>query len=192
MCIYCTFPCFGDKQLWVCRSHYLSVAAPPHRLQLGPCRQNTAASPPPAAPCRYELHTTAAAPDTLCDLMEKQHQNLAHWQITALHSYMFAHTQPFLAASWMGDASRWGVWMEALCCKMSLTQAALPLLQELKRGVAPSVDTASTYGGDNDKDDDTTPKTHYLTCYYIIMIYSFIYQGQHTDKHIRHVDRYTT
>lgn len=32
--------------------------------------------------------------------------------------------------------------MEALCCRMSLRQAALPLLQELKRGVAPSVDTA--------------------------------------------------
>lgn len=37
--------------------------------------------------------------------------------------------------------------MEALRCKTSLTHAALPLLQELKRGVAPSVDTASTYGG---------------------------------------------
>jgi len=36
--------------------------------------------------------------------------------------------------------------MEALCCNMSRTQAALPLLQELNRGVAPSVDTISTYG----------------------------------------------
>lgn len=46
--------------------------------------------------------------------------------------------------------------MEALCCKMSLTQAALPLLQELKRGVAPSVDTTSTYGGGNERKDYDT------------------------------------
>lgn len=130
----------------LCTLRYLSVAAPSHRLQPEPRMQNTAASPPLAAPCRYELRMPAAAPDTLCDLMERQHSMRIRGptdQAWALrHVCIWA---PFLAASWMGDASWLGVWMEALCCKMSLTQAALPLLQELKRGVAPSVDTASTF-----------------------------------------------
>lgn len=54
---------------------------------------------------------------------------------------------PFLAASWMGDASLKWVWTGAPCCRRSLTQAALPLLQELKRGVAPSADINAAYRG---------------------------------------------
>lgn len=126
---------------------YLSVAAHLRRLRLGPCRQYTAVSLQLAAPCQYELHTRSAAPNTLCDLTKKQHC-IRIWALTdhvSISVHICTYT-PFLAASWMGDASRYVVWMEALCCKISLTQAALPLLQELKRGVAPSVDTASTCG----------------------------------------------
>lgn len=47
----------------------------------------------------------------------------------------------------MGEASREGVLRVAPCCRSTLTQAALPRLQELNRGVAPSVDTASTCEG---------------------------------------------
>lgn len=54
---------------------------------------------------------------------------------------------PFLAASWMGEASLKRVWTGAPWCRSSLTQAALPLLQELKRGVAPSADINAAYRG---------------------------------------------
>lgn len=130
-------------------THYLSAAAPLHRTRPGPCRRNTAACPPLAAPRRSELHMTAAAPDTLCDLMERKKRRMRTWELTWQRASTL--TIPFLAASWMGDASWKGVWMEWLCCRMSRTQAALPLLQELKRGVAPSVDTNPTCGGSNTK-----------------------------------------
>lgn len=137
--------------LYICHKQvadYLSVAVYLRRLQLGPRRQNTAAFPQPAAPCQYELHRRAAAPDNLCDLMKKQH--CIRLCAVTDHVSISVHVctyKPFFAASWMGDASWYVVWTEALCCKISLTQAELPLLQELKRGVAPSVDTASTCGG---------------------------------------------
>lgn len=66
----------------------------------------------------------------------------------AFYAQLFFHTcTPFLAASWMGEERRQVVWMDAPCCKSSLTHAALPLLQELKRAVAPSAETVSAYQG---------------------------------------------
>lgn len=62
--------------------HYLSAAAPRHRTRPGPCRQNTAACPPLAAPCRSGLRMTAAAPDTLCDLMERKKRRVRTWELT--------------------------------------------------------------------------------------------------------------
>lgn len=63
---------------------------------------------------------------------------------------------PFFAAWWRGEASREGVLRLAPCCRRTPTQAALPLVQELKRGVAPSVDTASTCEGGSG--------VHMITC----------------------------
>lgn len=71
----------------------------------------------------------------------------SHTHASDLHTHVHysGHT-PCLAASWRGEG-REGALRVAPCCRSTLTQATLPLLQELKRGVAPSVDTASTCGG---------------------------------------------
>lgn len=45
---------------------------------------------------------------------------------------------PFLADSWRGDASWYERWTEAAHSRTNPTQAAFPLLQALKSGVAPS------------------------------------------------------
>lgn len=52
--------------------YYLRAAAARHRPKPGPSRPNIAACRPRGAPCRCKLHTAAAAPDTLCDLTEKE------------------------------------------------------------------------------------------------------------------------
>lgn len=137
---------FYDSRMFVTLfCFYLRAAAAPHRLKPEPSRPNTAACRPPDAPCRCEFRTAAAAPDSLRDLTEWE-----VWVPDRSHLCgVFFHVggSPFLAASWMGDANLKWVWTGAPCCRRSLTQAALPLLQELKRGVAPSADINATYRG---------------------------------------------
>lgn len=87
---------------------------------------------------------TAAAPDRLCDLTKTLS---CVTRFTPLNNGVGAGSL-FFAASWTGDASRDEVQLDGLCSRTSITQAALPLLQELKSGVAPSIDTASACGRD--------------------------------------------
>lgn len=120
-----------------------------HSLQPERHRRSTAASLQPAAPRQRELPMTAAGPDTPCDLTgQHSRATTSHTGASDLHTHVhFTCHTPCLAASWMGEASREGALRVAPCCRSTLTQATLPLLQELKRGVAPSVDTASTCEG---------------------------------------------
>lgn len=106
-------------------------------------------------PHSRQLHVSVSAPrqqqvQTLRVTWRGQHSRAraSHTDASDLHTHVHytSHT-PCLAASWMGEASREGALRVAPCCRSTRTQATLPLLQELKRGVAPSVDTASTCGG---------------------------------------------
>lgn len=95
-----------------CQSlHYLCVAAPRHRRRPGPCMPNTTESPPMAAPCQRVLRRSAAAPDTLCDLMEKTtlRQSLCcgRSRLYSLHPHTHLSLRP---RGWVMPAGRWCWW----------------------------------------------------------------------------------
>lgn len=72
------------------------------------------------------------------------HRHPVYWNLKVYSALLIHknHHIPLFAASWRGELSRWAGWWAELYIRMRLTRAGFPLQHALKRGVAPSKETA--------------------------------------------------